>query len=1056
MADNVELQGIEFQIVGESKDAVQGVKSLASSLRKLQSVSEKGLGLSGIAKELKDFSTSVGDKNYAGLATMASALSEIANASRKMGNVYDKLKGVSELDFSNLEGAAAKITAIADAAGWSRGKGSSGKTIPAAPSADVPTDALDTETVEGTTGKMDAVGVAADDAANKGQRLRQVLVILGANFAKASAQVGKFAVKLTTLPIKRLAAAFQSTINPIRNFIASLGRIAMYRAVRTILSGITAALREGIANLYEYSRVANTDFHRSMDLMATDALWLKNSLASVVAPIINAIMPALDARASKIAYVLNLVAQLMAALTGKATYSRAIKSAKQYGDTTAKSAKSAAKAVRMLIAGFDELNAFPDKSDGGGGAGGGAGGFGSMFEEAPVSKAISDFAKQLRAAFEAGDWELLGKLLGDKVNEAFASVDWRQIGRNLGYKIDAVIRTAYSFLKTVNFNAIGRDVANIFNGIFETVHFDIAGRLLVRRITAMLDFVIGFIQGLDWDLAAKAIGDFFMGAFQEASEWLASQDFKQIAKTLSNGIIKILDAILEAVRAMDWEAVGRAIGEFLGNIDWVGIFTRLAEIMWTAFVGVMKGLLSTHGGRMFLLLFTLFKGLSLAVTLSQGFFSAAVQRWIMTGVTPLESATSIFGELGAAIPGSLILGIVGAAAGITVAVLGIKDAIMNGLTGLNAAVIPAGTALAGAGIGAIIGSLGGPIGAGIGALIGLAIGLITDGILLIKEHWNEISAWFSEAWAGFQATTSEVWTSITTTVTTSVSNAKAFVIQGLSEMGAAMIEKWMMLRAKTQETWMSIKTNVTTMAASMKASSQATLNAMKQHISTTWQSARTLTQTAWTQMSTTARQKFQEIRQTVITKMNECTSHLRSISWVSIASNLVGGFLSGLRSRWQSVVSWAQSAAAALTNTLRRAMRIHSPSKEWAEIGMYLDMGLESGLNQGMDRVVETARKMATTLTTEATPELPSIAALAATMLPGTDASQFASGSYGATAEETGGATRVLEQIYQFMQTADWGQGDRQIIIDGREVFDTVVAENNRAIQRTGISPIRV
>ena len=1055
MADNVELQGIEFQIVGESKDAVQGVKSLASSLRKLQSVSEKGLGLSGIAKELKDFNSSVGDKNYAGLATMASALSEIANASRKMGNVYEKLKGVSELDFSNLDGAAAKITAIADAAGWSKGKGGAGKAIPSAPSADLPTKDLDTESVSESTEQMEAAAVAEEEMAKKGQKLRQVLAVLGANFAKASVQVGKFGARLLTLPIKRLVASIKSAINPIRNFIASLGRIAMYRAVRMILSGITSALREGISNLYEYSRVANTDFHRSMDLMATDALWLKNSLASVAAPILNAIMPALDALASKIAYVLSLVAQLMAALTGKTVFSRAKKSVTQYGGAVQKSAGGAAKAVRMLIGGFDELNAFPDKASGGGGGGGG-GGFGSMFEEVPIADEISDFAKRLREAFEAGDWEGLGKLLGDKVNEMFERVQWRQLGQNLGRKIDGVIRTAYSFLKTVNFNAIGRDIADVFNGIFETVHFDIAGRLLVRRITAMLDFVIGFIQGLDWDLAAKSIGDFFMGAFQEASEWLASQDFKQIAKTLSNGVIKILDAILEAVRQMDWEAVGRAIGDFLGNIDWVGVFTRLAEIIWIAFSGVMKGLLSTHGGRMFLLLFAGFKGLTLAVTLTQGLFSAAVQRWILTGVSPLESLPAIFGKIGAGLTSSMALGIAGAGIGVTVAVLGIRDAIMNGLNGLNATVIPAASALGGAGIGAIIGSLGGPLGAGLGALIGLAIGLLVDAGLLIREHWSEISAWFASAWANFQATTTAIWQSITTSVTTAVEGAKAYVIQGLTEMGMFMTEAWMNARAKTQETWMSIKTHVTTMATTMRASLQTTLTTMKQNVTAAWQATKTFTTTAWTQMSSIARQKFQEIQQTVRTKMNEATSFLRGISWTSIANNLVGGFLSGLRSRWQSVVSWAQSAAQALTNTLRSAMQISSPSKVWAEIGMYLDMGLKSGLDEGMGTVLGSARKMANALTAEATPELPSIAALAESMLPGTDASQFASGNYGVSEEETSTPTSILEQIYQYMQQADWGQGDRKVIINGREVFESVITENNRAIQRTGISPIRV
>ncbi len=98
--------------------------------------------------------------------------------------------------------------------------------------------------------------------------------------------------------------------------------------------------------------------------------------------------------------------------------------------------------------------------------------------------------------------------------------------------------------------------------------------------------------------------------------------------------------------------------------------------------------------------------------------------------------------------GTISTGLIGAAiggivAGIPMFVTGVYDAIVNGLNILNGLLVPAGATMAGAGIGAIIGSLGGPIGTGIGALIGLAVGALTDLGILIYQKWDEICAFFA-------------------------------------------------------------------------------------------------------------------------------------------------------------------------------------------------------------------------------------------------------------------------------------------------------------------------
>lgn len=104
--------------------------------------------------------------------------------------------------------------------------------------------------------------------------------------------------------------------------------------------------------------------------------------------------------------------------------------------------------------------------------------------------------------------------------------------------------------------------------------------------------------------------------------------------------------------------------------------------------------------------------------------------------------------------GTISTGLIGAAiggivAGIPMFVTGVYDAIVNGLNTLNGLLIPAGSTLAATGIGAIIGtaigSVGGPVGAAIGALVGLVIGALTDLGILIYQKWDEICAFFAPA-----------------------------------------------------------------------------------------------------------------------------------------------------------------------------------------------------------------------------------------------------------------------------------------------------------------------
>lgn len=1037
MAENVELQGIEFQIAGDAEKAVSGIKALTSSLKKLRAVCGTNLGLGKIAQEIRQMSSAFDNKGAENLRELASSVSQIAKSDKKITNLSTQLQSISKIDFSNLTKAADAIKTVGTIRVSGKGKGGAND-VPfvepqavAIPPSTAPGGAEKIPDTEQTKEQLKEVAAAS-------KVLRKALVELGQSVLKDTKAFGKFSVKLLQLPFKRLSAAIKNTLAPLKQFVSSLGRIAMYRAIRSIVSGITTALKEGITNLYQYSIIMSTTFHSAMDLLATDVLYLKNGLASAVAPLIESLIPAFDILADRVVSVMNLIAQLFSTLSGRSTYSKAVKTTKQFAEASGEAAKE----VRMLISGFDELNRFQDKA-----GNSKDDNYGLMFEESDVENEIGDLGKTLRDLIESGDWKSIGYLLGKKINSLFDGIEFDKIGIKLGTNLNDLLTGAFALLRTIDFKSIGSNIATFLNNLFENINFENAGRLFVRKITAMLDFVIGFIRNLNWDSMAKAIGDFFTGAFREASEWIRATDFGGLAKTLSDGVKKILDSLIAAAREMDWYAFGKAIGDFIGNVDWIGIFARLGEIIWIAFKGTMEGLLSTSGGRIFVALLAAVKGLGLVFTLTQGLFSAAVERWVITGISPL---TTMAETLGGSLVTTITGGVLAAIGGLTVAFFGIRDALLNGLNWINATVIPAGTTLAGAGIGALIGALGGPIGAGVGALIGLFAGAVSDICILIMENWTEISQWLNNAWTAFTQFTSATWTAVTETISTTVDSCVTRVEEQATALDTWISDTWNNIKSESTATWNEIKQTVTSKFTETKQKVTQDLNALYQTLNTVWNNTKTATVTAWTALKTEASSKFMEIKNTIYTRMNEATNYLRSISWVSIGSNLVSGFLNGLKSAWSAVTSWVSSAASALTSKLKSAFKIGSPSKLWADIGTYLDLGLQEGLEGGTNRLVATASGIASAVNSAMipSPTVPTYSVNAPAVSNGTE-------DY-AEEESMSGILPLMEQMFAFMQTNAQSGQDIKVMIDGREVFNAVVNENRRAIQRTGESPIRV
>ena len=588
----IEMEGLEFQIETKAEESAKGIDALSKSLGSLKKALKGGLGLGSSVKQLERLTTATNSLKSDKLTEMTNALKGLndvkisSTISKRITEIGSALDNIRLSDIERLEDLGKALRDLKEVGSVKVPKVSVPKNI--VPNTTVDPAAAVTPATSGVTqatSQVQEVSSAVQQATGRSNALKNVLSSIGGVFSKGwtagtgvlqrlSAGMSKLGAKAKSVMQtcanfpKSIGAKFASSMKQhtagLGQFLSSLKRIAMYRLARFAIAQLTKAFKDGINNLYQYSNLMGGQFASSMNSLATNALYLKNSLGAMAAPIINAIAPAIDFVIGKIATLLNYINMLIARLSGASTFTAAKKSATSYGEALSGAggaASDAAKEIKNATTGIDELNMIMENDSSSGGGGGGGADYGSMFEELPIDSNVSDFADRLKEAFDNADWKTLGTLLGEKVNELFDSVDWHGLGSKLGYGINAAVQTAYWFIDTVNFTRIGTHIAELLNGAIEQIDFSFVGRLFAQFFLGLplIDILIGALTELDWGLIAVSICDFFKGAFDEVTHWFNKYDWSELGSTL-------------------WQK----IKDFVTNIDWSGVATSIFTALGTA------------------------------------------------------------------------------------------------------------------------------------------------------------------------------------------------------------------------------------------------------------------------------------------------------------------------------------------------------------------------------------------------------------------------------------------------------------------------------------------
>lgn len=400
-----------------------------------------------------------------------------------------------------------------------------------------------------------------------------------------------------------------------------------------------------------YSDLAKTINSPNNQLKMLNAGFKKLALSigSLFMPIVQKLYPYMNAMVMVLQDFAQWVAKLAGIKLGDMDSSQKTPEVPDYSDAadnTDKVAKNMDKTAKKTkkaadnLQGFDIVNKLQDNSDSDSGDTDPSGGNANIDLSKDISDALKNYEniwdkafksnqnkavelykkmkKAILDAWKGGDFTSLGSALANWINKGMRNIpwtkikkttkkiakslatflngfvkdlDWTKLGENFSEGLNTWFETSYTFFKTFDWLKFGQSIKEGITAAINTFDGDLAGKSLGAKLRGMIQFAFGVMVDFPYKNLGKKIGDYINGFLEEMGEVRKNTGltgWQELGKTISDGITGILDTIDTALSTVNWWEVGKAIGDFLSEIEWGKTLLKVGKIIVKGLFNALK------------------------------------------------------------------------------------------------------------------------------------------------------------------------------------------------------------------------------------------------------------------------------------------------------------------------------------------------------------------------------------------------------------------------------------------------------------------------------------
>jgi len=240
-----------------------------------------------------------------------------------------------------------------------------------------------------------------------------------------------------------------------------------------------------------------------------------------------------------------------------------------------------------------------------------------------------------------------------------------------------------------------------------------------------------------------------------------------------------------------------------------------------------------------------------------------------------------------------------------------------------------------------------------------AIANLPETLQKISDWYNNNSSWLiplaeflGGVALGFGLIATSIWLVNTAMIVFAIVTSPIFLIAllvaGLIGLIVLLVLNWDTLKAAAIRTWEGIKQAIRDAVSNI----QIWFNDLVQKIQEKWKEIWDKAVEIWNNITTSISNAINDAKNNIVNTLN-------SINLYEIGKNIIQGLINGITSMAGSVASKAQEIANNITNTIKGALNIHSPSRVMMEMGRNVGEGMAIGMDQSQVQVAQSSANMA-------------------------------------------------------------------------------------------------
>jgi phage-related protein len=244
-----------------------------------------------------------------------------------------------------------------------------------------------------------------------------------------------------------------------------------------------------------------------------------------------------------------------------------------------------------------------------------------------------------------------------------------------------------------------------------------------------------------------------------------------------------------------------------------------------------------------------------------------------------------------------------------------------------------------------------------------AIRLFTSLKLSVMSIFNDLKNLAMKAWNLLKDGVVKAATALKTGAVNAWNSLKTSIISGAEALKNGAINAWNALKTGAINAVNALKTGAVNAWNSLKSSITTAVNNIKSGVTNGFNNAKTAATTAMSNMKSGISSAIETIKGFFPKMMNSIINTIKGINLKTIGSDLLKGLLNGITSGAKAVYNKAQEIADGIKSRIKKALKIHSPSRVMEGFGVNVGEGLKNGIHSMIRGVQKTSEGMADAVT---------------------------------------------------------------------------------------------